>query len=207
MPERQPGSQLLIYILAVLATLLYFGQSFIQTLSMENQSSATRILEIKDSFLSGSITAEQLILQLKDAGLDAAAINQWITDLTREHKRELFNKAVRRDDNNEIRGVVFFITLLISIIGPVFDIRSPFWYIIALLAVAIAGYYGFKEKPIAGIAGTVAFGILFPLAYAQYFANKTSYIRIEMLFPIAMAAIPAFLLLFILSKTIYRGQD
>jgi hypothetical protein len=144
---------------------------------------------------------------LRDAGLDAAAINQWITDLTREHKRELFNKAVRRDDNNEIRGVALFITLLISIIGPVFDIRSPFWYIIVLFAVAIAGFYGFKDKPIAGIAGTVAFGILFPLAHAQYFANKTSYIRIEMLFPIAMAAIPAFLLLFILSKTIYRGQD
>jgi hypothetical protein len=139
--------------------------------------------------------------------MDANAIKQWIADLTRERKRELFNKAVQRDNNNEIRGVVLFLTLMITIIGPVFDIRSALWYIIALIAVAIAGYYGFKNKPIAGIAGTVAFGILFPLAYAQYFANKTSYIRIEMLFPVAMAAVPAFLLLFILSKTIYRGQD
>jgi len=174
---------------------------------MENHSSAARILEIKESFLSGSLSTEELIHQLHDAGMDGNAIKQWLTDLTRERKRELFNKAVRRDDNNEIRGVVFFITLMISIIGPVFDIRSALWYIVALLAVAIAGYFGFKEKPIAGIAGTVAFAILFPLAYAQYFANKTSYIRIEMLIPIAMAAIPAFLLLFILSKTIYRGQD
>ena len=171
---------------------------------MENQSSAARILEIKESFLTGSLSTEELIYQLHDAGMDANAIKQWIADLTRERKRELFNKAVQRDNNNEIRGVVLFLTLMITIIGPVFDIRSALWYIIALIAVAIAGYYGFKNKPIAGIAGTVAFGILFPLAYAQYFANKTSYIRIEMLFPVAMAAVPAFLLLFILSKTIYR---
>ncbi len=174
---------------------------------MENQSSAARILEIKESFLTGSLSTEELIYQLHDAVMDANAIKQWLADLTRERKRELFNKAVQRDNNNEIRGVVFFVTLMISIIGPVFEIRSALWYIIALLAVAFAGYYGYKTKPIAGIAGTVAFGILFPLAHAQYFANKTSYIRIEMLFPIAMAGIPAILLLFILSKTIYRGQD
>ena len=174
---------------------------------MENHSTAARILEIKESFLIGSLSTEELIHQLHDAGMDADAIKQWLADLTRQHKRELFNKAVQRDNNNEIRGVVLFITLMITIIGPVFEIRSPFWYIIALLAVGFAGYYGFKNKPIAGIAGTVSFGLLFPLAYSQYFANKTSYIRIEMLFPIAMAAIPAFLLLFILSKTIYRGQD
>ena len=174
---------------------------------MENHSSAARILEIKESFLTGSLSTEELIYQLHDAGMDADAIKQWLADLTRERKRELFNKAVQRDNNNEVRGVVFFVTLMISIIGPVFEIRSALWYIIALLAVAFAGYYAYKTKPIAGIAGTVAFGILFPLAHAQYFANKTSYIRIEMLFPIAMAGIPAVLLFFILSKTVYRGQD
>ena len=174
---------------------------------MENNSSSIRILEIKESFLSGSLSAEQLIEQLHEAGMDANAAHQWLSDLTRAHKRELFNKAVERDTNNEARGIVFFITLMITIIGPVFEIRSALWYIIALLAVGFAGYYGYKNKPIAGIAGTVAFAILFPLAYAQYFANKTSYIKIELMIPVAMAAIPAVLLLFILSKTIYRGQD
>lgn len=174
---------------------------------MPTETNTARIGQIKDRFLSGIYSKEQAIEQFTIEGWTIEAASQCVEELTAQYKRELFEKAMDRNNDEEMQKVIFIGVLMISIIGPVFEIKSPLWYIVVLLACAGGGYYGFKKKPIAGIVGCVLFAILFPLAYQQYFAHKTSYIRIEMLIPMAMAVIPAFVVYFILKRVFYRDVE
>lgn len=64
------------------------GNPLSKPYSMENHSSATRILEIKESFLSGLLSTEELIHQLHDVGMDGNVTLQWLTDLSRENKNK-----------------------------------------------------------------------------------------------------------------------
>ena len=66
---------------------------------------------------------------------------------------------------------------------------------------------GWKDKPIAGIIGAMVVAIVFPFAYNFYFADRERFIRIEILIPMLIAALPAFGLYKILEMLIYPYVD
>ena len=163
--------------------------------------------DLRQSFRQPGFSAEAAILKLVNEGYDVNEAKVLIIAEFKEYKKELFERAQKRNDSEEARKLLFVAVFMLSIIGPVFDITSPIWYMVAFVASGFAGYYAYKEKPIAGITGSIIFAILFPFTYHFYFAGRSSYIRIEMLIPIFMAIAPAFIIYFIISKTVYANVE
>jgi hypothetical protein len=163
--------------------------------------------DLRQSFTQSGFSAEAAILKLVNDGFEINEAKALILDEFKAYKKELFERAQKRNDSEEARKILFVAVFMLSIIGPVFEITSPIWYLVAFVASGFAGYYAYKEKPIAGITGSILFAILFPFTYHFYFAGRSSYIRIEMLIPIIMAIVPAFLIFYIISKTVYANVE
>lgn len=163
--------------------------------------------DLRQSFTQGNFSAEVAILKLVAEGYEPQEAKALIVAEFKEYKKEVFNRVVKRDNNEEARKGVTIGIMMISLIGPLFDITSPIWYMVAIAASGIAGYFAFKTKPIAGVLGSIIMPIVFPFVYNFYFAGRTSYIRIEMLIPIIISALPAFLVYYILSKTVYANVE
>ena len=166
--------------------------------------SSQETLEVREALLSGAISIDQAIKKLTDASIEPEAAKQLVSELMRQHKRAIFDQTVERKKLEEARGIAMFAALMITLIGPVFEIRSAAWYMAAIVTVAIAGYLGYKDRPIAGITAFVCFAVVFPFSYSNYFAGRESFIRIEMLIPVILAGLPSLILLYLLSKAIYK---
>lgn len=174
---------------------------------MEATHSYYQSAGIKESLLAGALSAEEAIQKLIEGGYEPNAAHAFVAEITRQNKQELFNNALQRKKREESKEISFFVVMMISIIGPVFEIQSAFWYMIVLVVAGTAGYLGYKNKPIAGIGAFLSFALLFPFTYSTYFTGRTSFLRIEMVIPVLMAAVPAFLLLLLLSKIFYSNQE
>jgi hypothetical protein len=163
--------------------------------------------EIRQSFLQQTFSLEAEIEKLVGAGYDEDKAKLLIIAEIKQYKKEMFQKTVKRNDHEEIKKVVTFVVIMISLVGPIFDIVSPLWYIVAVVIAGIAGYWGYKPKPIAGLVGCMIVPIIFPFAYIFYFSGRTSFIKIEMIIPLVMAIVPGVLVYFILSKTVYSNLE
>ena len=166
--------------------------------------SSQETLEVRESLLSGAISNEQAIQKLTDSGIESEAARELVSELIRQHKKALFDQTIEKRKSEERRGIAFFATLMISLIGPVFELKSTALYLIVVLAASVAGYLAYKDRPIAGIASFFCFASVFPFTYANYFASRHSYVRIELLIPVILTAVPSFILLYLLSKLIYK---
>lgn len=174
---------------------------------MPNTLSQTEKDQIRYKLTTKTFSAEAEIAKLIEKGYNEADAKSVLLEEIREFKQELFHQKMKQTKQGEVESIAIGATVMFTMIGPLFDIRSPLWLMIAFVGAGIGGYFAAKNKPIAGIAGGVVYGIIFPLAHNMYFEGRTRFIRIEMVIPIIMAAIPAFLLYFILSKTIYANSD
>ncbi len=170
---------------------------------MNNKLSQEQIDNIKNSLLSGYTSTETEIKKLVSAGFDEEVAKKIISDVMKSLREELFEQSLLKKKKEEARSVAILVITMVSLIGPIFNMRSIGWYMLAVAIVAAVAYYGFKDKPIAGIIGSITVVILFPIMYNYYFASRSSYIRIELLIPLVMAAIPALLIFLLLSKLIY----
>ena len=162
---------------------------------------------IRYSFTQGNFSVEAEIAKLTEYGYDEVTAKQLIAAEFREYKQALFQKAVDRNKGEERKKLVLIGVLLISAIGPLFSIESMLWYIIAAAGAGAMGYWGFKEKPFAGLFGSIVAPMVFPFAYNSYFANRTSYIKIELLIPMLIAAVPAIVVYYIVAKAVYSGKE
>lgn len=162
---------------------------------------------LRQSFTSGNFSAEAAINQLVNEGYELDVAKALIVAEFKEYKKEVFNRAVKRENNEEKTKALTIGIMMISLIGPVFDITSPLWYIVAIAASGIAGYFAYKTKPIAGVLGSIIMPVVFPFVYSWYFAGRTSYIRIEMVIPIVISILPAFLVYYAISKTVYANVE
>ena len=174
---------------------------------MPNTLSQTEKDQIRYKLTTSTFSAEAEIARLVEKGYDEAEAKSVLLDEIRDFKQELFKQKMNQNKEGEVQNVVLGAIVMFVMIGPIFGIRSPLWYMIAFIGAGIGGYFAAKRKPIAGIAGSVVYAIIFPLAHNMYFADRTRFIKIEMVIPMIMAAIPAFLLYFILSKTVYANSD
>jgi hypothetical protein len=174
---------------------------------MSRTLSQTQKDELRQSFLQHNFSLDAAIEKLVNAGYDEANAKLLIVAEFKEFKKEMFQKKVKGNDQEEIKKVVTFVVIMVSLVGPIFDIVSPLWYIAAVVITGIAGYIGYKPKPIAGLLGCMIVTIAFPFCYMFYFTGRTSYIKIEMVIPLVMAIVPAVLLYFIVSKILYPNTE
>ena len=174
---------------------------------MPNTLSQTEKDQLRYKIQTNSFVASAEIAALVEKGYDEAEAKALLLNEIREYKQELFQQKLNANKQGELQNVMIGVLAMLALVGPVFGIREPFWYIIAFVGAGVGGYFAAKTKPIAGIAASVIYAIVFPLAHNMYFADRTRFIRIEMVIPIIMAMIPAFILYFILAKTVYAKSD
>ena len=163
--------------------------------------------DLRQSFSTGNFSAEAAIIKLVNEGFEPDVAKALIVAEFKEYKKEVFNRVVKRSNNEETTKVLTIGILMISLIGPLFDITSPGWYLVAFAASGIAGYFAFKTKPVAGVIGSIIMPIVFPFVYNWYFAGRTSFIRIEMVIPIIISLLPAFLVYYAIAKTVYANVE
>jgi hypothetical protein len=163
--------------------------------------------DLRRSFTQGNFTAEAAILKLVNEGYEPDVAKALIVAEFKEYKKEVFNRVVKRSNNDDLQKVLTVGIMMISMVGPLFDITSPLWYIVSIAASGIAGYFAFKTKPIAGVLGSIIMPVVFPFVYNFYFGGRTSFIRIEMVIPILISALPAFLVYYAISKTVYANVE
>lgn len=163
--------------------------------------------QLRQSFTQVGFSTDVAIAKLVSNGYDETTAKNLIITEFKAYKQELFQQADRRNKSEEAKKVVPIVVIMISIIGPVFEITSTIWYICAIAIAGIAGYWGYKPRPIAGLLGCMVVPLVLPFAYNFYFTGRTSYIKIEMLIPMLIAAAPAAIVYFIISKTVYANVE
>lgn len=173
---------------------------------METRISQQQRDAIKLSIQAGTFVMEDQLQKLADIGIERNAAAAIIADVAKDYKAELFQKTLKKQKGEGAREAVFLVVFMLNLVGPLFQIDSLGWYLIVFIASGVGGYIGFRSKPAAGIIAALVFSGIFPFAYSWYFTGRTSFIRIEMLIPMAVAVIPAAAILWILSS-ILPGDD
>jgi hypothetical protein len=174
---------------------------------MNSALSQTEKDQIRYKLETNTFSTDEEIAKLAAKGYSDTEAKSILLNEVKEFKQELFHQKMTKTKLDELQNVMIGVIGMLTLIGPLMDIREPIWYMLAFAGAGICGYFAAKRKPIAGIAAAVVYGIVFPLAHNMYFSGRTRFIRIELVIPMIMAAIPAFLLYFILSKTIYANSD
>jgi hypothetical protein len=159
--------------------------------------------EIRQDLSSGTFLYESAMQKLMQAGLDEERARNTLLSLAKEHRKELFQQKLQKQNSEGIREVTFLVIIMTAAVGPVFNVTSTLWYIVAVSIAGIAGYFSFKSQPVAGIIGSILVVILFPFTYEYYFSGRSSYIKIEFLIPALMAVIPAAIVAVVISLIFY----
>lgn len=163
--------------------------------------------ELRLSFEQVAFSVEAAVAKLKRYGYEEATAREIIDTEYRAFKQELFEQIEHRRKIKVYRDAACIVIAIIAVIGPVAGISSMAWYVCAAGMAAIAGYFGFESRPIAGVLGAIAFTILLPMTHDFYFEGRHRFMRIELLLPMLFAAIPAAILYFILARTVYAHVD
>lgn len=146
------------------------------------------------------------ILKLIELGFDPQTAKDLVISEIKAYKKELFDTVVKQKNQDELRNIMFVLIFVIALIGPMFHIQSPLWYIIALIGSGTAGFFGWRSKPIAGVIGAIVATIVFPFAYNAYFEGRSTIIKIEIAVPMILSAIPAVIVYFIISRIGYPNN-
>ena len=162
--------------------------------------------EIKEALSSGTFAYASEMQKLMDAGYDQQSAHNLLLSLAKEHRKEIFQQTLNKQNNQDVRQVTWVVIFMVAVLGPVFDINSGVWYMLAMLVAGVAGYYGHKDKPLVGIIGSVLFVFLFPLTYRYYFSGRSSYLRIELVIPAFLAIIPSVIAGFLISVIFYPSR-
>jgi hypothetical protein len=173
----------------------------------QNRSHQNQLDGIRTALLVDKVPVEQIIANLTNSGIDDETAKSMVLTVIKDYKNELFQakkEEAKADQSFEVAFMVVFVTALI---GPIFDIVSAEWYLCTLLIAGVAGYFGMRNKPVAGVLSAITYVIAFPFAYTQYFANRTSFIKIEMVIPMLMAAVPALVIGLLISFVFYRNSE
>lgn len=174
---------------------------------MNNTLTQDQKNELRRSFSQPDFSVDVAVRKLMALGYSAATAKELIMTEVRGMKQELFDKAMKGKKDEEVRGIAFVAVVLVSLLGTLFGIHAFLWHVAVIGVAGIAGYFAFKDKPLAGILAFMAFAIVFPFAYHFYFTGRTTYIRIEMLIPMLMAVAPAAIVYYALSFTVYAHAE
>ncbi len=102
-------------------------------------------------------------------------------------QKQLLSEQGLASNEIEQKEYYMFIALLsIAIAGPLWNINFPIWHITSVCLSGVLGYFLFKKKPIAGVAGSSSLALTFPFFYNWYISLKG-----ELMFA-AEAMIPLF---------------
>jgi len=163
--------------------------------------------EIRQSFSQGVSSVDIQIARLIESGYDEISAKKLLQQEFKEYKNQLFQEAQQKEKREQAEKVALIVVFIIGTIGAVFEIKSTIWYVISIATAVLAGFLGFRRKPVAGILGCVLYPVAFAFTFPSYFAGRTSYVKIEMLVPLLLAAVPAFVVYKLIEKIFYSNIE
>lgn len=171
---------------------------------LEEYKSLLKSGEFNKQLKSGKITVEKMVKRFAEIGVDESTAKILLSKIMKEHK---FNQ-IQKLEKQRLRtllslGLMVFVVTAVSI----FDFPQIPWSVIAIIIAGCLGYFGFSDKPFAGIIGGLTFAALYPITYNLYFVDRISYLRIELFIPLLMAAIPSLLIYYVISYFVYRNSE
>lgn len=175
--------------------------------AMQDSLTQEQKAAMRESMANNSFSAQLEIAKLMALGFEPEMAKTLVINEIKAYKKELFDVAVKRNNQSETSKLMFVLIFVIALIGPLFRIESPLWYIIAIIGSGVAGYFGYRDKPIAGIVAAIVGTLVFPFAFTYYFEGRSSFIRLEMAIPMILSAIPAVIVYFIIAKIVYPYND
>lgn len=174
---------------------------------MEAVLSTDQANVIRESIARGNFSTERHVRTLVEKGFSQDIAEKLVADEVKAYREELFQEKVTVQDDQEVQKISELAAVMVAVAGPVFEVRSMLWYLVAAALAGSAGYFGHRSKPVAGITGGVLLVLLFPFTYSFYFSGRSSYLRIELIIPMLMALVPAYVALFIISKVFYSEYE
>jgi hypothetical protein len=162
---------------------------------------------IQQAYLKDKISIEKQIVELILAGFDELTAEYVVNKVIKEYKQELYEEAKEKEINEEHKNISYYVIVFTTALGPLFGIENIIWYLLAIAIAGVAGNYGFKDKPLAGIVGGIVPVILFPLIFKIYLGGKSNYIVIELILPLIGSLIIAYLIQFVISKIMYPEYE
>jgi hypothetical protein len=136
---------------------------------------------IQKACLKDKISIEKQIVELILAGFDELTAEHLVNKVIKEYKQELFEEAQQKEINKEHENISYYVIVFATALGPLFGIQNIVWYLLAATVAGVAGNYGFKDKPLAGIVGAIVPVILFPLIFKIYLGGKSNFIVIDVI--------------------------
>ena len=170
------------------------------------QLSQEQVEEIKHALFVNRSPVEIEIAKLIAIGMSKDEAVTLLRTLLKEHKQELFEATLQKQRKGETAKGGLLGVFIAAVVGPVFNIESFAWYFIACIGGGVCGYFANKDKPVAGVAGGCIAVLVFPFTYNAYFSGRHTFLNIELLIPMLLAAIPALLVYYIIAKVFYSNQ-
>ena len=163
---------------------------------------------IKNGVESGNFDFKKEINYLTKDGLsEQDAVVKITEELENIKRQKLFDQKVNSENVEERGKVAWFVIVLLGIIGPIFEVTSPIWYIVCAIIAGGVCYWAYPRTPFAGLIGGVFAISLLPFTYSWYLSGRHTIIKIEMIIPILMAFIPAYLIGIIIAKVFYSNKN
>jgi hypothetical protein len=159
---------------------------------------------IQNAIKSGGFNLEPEIETLINQGFSKETALLKIKEEIDLHKQMLFEQALKSESQEDIQKSIFMGITLTAMIGPIFDITSSIWYIATIFIAGGLGYWGYKDKPIAGIVGAICLALTLPYFYNWYISGRTSIIKIELLIPMAISMAISYSIGWLAYKVIYK---
>ncbi|RZL54735.1 MAG: hypothetical protein EOO93_19810 [Pedobacter sp.] len=166
---------------------------------MQHRLSKEQAERIRIKYSLGILQLDEEVKTLVNDGFDEKIAKQLVTACISEYRKLLFENRIETEKKNDLHNIMISAIIFLSIIGPIFGIRSGFWYFFATITAGVLGYYGFKHK-VGGVVVGVMMVLLTLITISYYLADRRSYINIELLIPVAITMILTFLIYWLLAK-------
>jgi hypothetical protein len=174
---------------------------------MENELSQKQIEEIREAYLKDKLSIENQVVKLMMIGHTELRAEYLVNKVINEYKEDLLRKT-EEDQNNEYeKNIADVVVLFCSVFGVVFGIKNPAWDLFAVIVAAVAGYLGYNTKPLAGMVRSIVLAASFPLAFNFFFEKRESFMYVELLLPLGICFVVAYLFQIVVSKIFYPEYD
>jgi len=175
---------------------------------MNHNLTREQIESIRRGYHGGAQGIELEIQKLMATGRPASESRQLVHLVINQYRKELLAKQEEEGHSEGLALFGYMVLMMTALAGFMFDLfDKQFWLPLSIILGVIGGILLSIKKPIAGIAAGVVFMFAANFTFSAYFANRSTYINLEVFLPAAGAAIPAIIVFYILSAVFYSKKQ
>lgn len=175
--------------------------------NMEDTLTYIQIEEIKQKMQKEIFNLEYEMSLLVNLGFEKSKAIELLLLVEKSYREDLFYEIKEKNEIEEKGNIAFGAILIFSMFVSIMGNNNGFLIVVSVLAACFAGYFGFPNKPIAGLFGFATGAILMPIVTSYYLQGRESFIIIEFIIPVLLSFGPGLLVKYLISKMMYSSED